>query len=50
MCSFRAGCRSSIEVYRKKRGHTANTEAQRFEQVSKAVNGIANGKTIIQPK
>ena len=34
----------------KKRGPTANAEAQRFEQVSKAVNGIANGKTFIQPK
>jgi hypothetical protein len=37
-------------VFRKKRGHTANAEAQRFEHVSKAVNGIANGKTFILPK
>jgi hypothetical protein len=43
------GCQSAL-VFRTKRGQCAVAEAQRFEQVSKPVNGIANAKTFIQPK
>jgi hypothetical protein len=43
------GCPSAL-VFRTKRGQLAGACAQRFEQVSKRVNGIANAKTFIQPK
>ncbi len=43
------GERSAL-AFRTKRGRHANAEAQRFEQVSKAVNGIASGRIFIQPK
>jgi hypothetical protein len=37
-------------AFRKKQEKAKNAEAQRFEQVSKVANGIANGKTFIQPR
>src|SRR5438876_7982177 len=43
------GCQSVL-VFRTKRGQLAGACAQRFEQVSKHVNGIANARTFIQPK
>src|SRR5258708_2080285 len=43
------GCQSVL-VFRTKQELLAAAEAQRFEQVSKRVNGIANARTFIQPK
>jgi hypothetical protein len=40
----------SVLAFRTKRGQHAVAEAQRFEQVNRPVNGIANAQTFIPPK
>jgi hypothetical protein len=43
------GCQSAL-AFRTKQGLLAAAEAQRFEQVSKRVNGTVNARTFIPPK